>query len=139
MSITQCRARDSHVDVAITPTVDSVVLAETVIRWRGIEDTVPETAITSSWQGSPSLHAVYLFLERGEDRDELGLIHHEGDENVTELLPPGAELLTRIASWSLRTDEDTPETVEIHRVVIVPEPEPVVEEPAAEPAEEEAP
>lgn len=119
MTIATCRAPDSFMDVVVTPDADSVTLEETGIRWRGQDDTVPETVIPSTWQGSPSYHAVYLYRA---DSGELGMIHHNGDEDVASLLPAGSELLTRICSWALRTDTDTPETVEIHRVVIVDEP-----------------
>lgn len=118
MSVTQCKDRGSFVDVAVTAGVDSVTLAETDIRWRGQDDTIPETVIASTWQGSPSYHAVYLY--RADD-GELGIIHHDGDEDVSTLIPTGSELLTRLVSWALRTDTDTPETVEIHRLVITSE------------------
>lgn len=121
MSTTHVRDRDSHVDVAITPTVESVVLTGTVIRWRGVEDTIPAMSLPCTWPGSPQSFGLYLY----QDADgELALIYEDTPETVDSKLPPGASLLTRIASWSLREPTDTPETVEIHRVVIVPEPEP---------------
>lgn len=120
MSTATSRAPDSFVDVAVTAGVDSVTLAETDIRWRGQDDTIPKTVIASTWQGSPSYHAVYLY--RADD-GELGIIHHDGDEDVSTLIPAGSELLTRLVSWALRTDTDTPDTVEIHRLVITNEPQ----------------
>lgn len=125
MSVSTSRAPDSHVDVAITPTVDSVDLAKTVIRWRGIEDTIPAMSLPCTWPGSPQSFGLYLYQD---DDGELALIYENTPETVDTKLPPGASLLTRIASWSLREPTDTPETVEIHRVVIVPEPEPEPEE-----------